>query len=90
MPACAALAVHASAVSVPVASASMRGSTPIFSEISIAGRNRSTAWPPVLRSVGARSTTVTSNPYRVSQYARTGPAMLAPEIRIRMTTSPLT
>ena len=44
-----------------------RGSTPIFSEISMAGRNRSTAWPPVLRNVGARSTTVASNPYRVSQ-----------------------
>ena len=28
----------------------------------IAGRNKSTAWPPVLRSVGARSTTVTSKP----------------------------
>ena len=28
----------------------------------MAGRNRSTAWPPVLRSAGARSTTVTSNP----------------------------
>ena len=53
--------------SVPVASASIRVSTPIFSEISIAGRNRSTAWPPVLRSAGARSTTVTSNPWRVSQ-----------------------
>lgn len=47
---------------VPVARASMRGRTPIFAEISIAGRNKSTAWPPVLRSVGARSTTVTSKP----------------------------
>ena len=29
----------------------------------------------------ARSTTVTSKPYRSSQYARAGPAMLAPEIK---------
>jgi hypothetical protein len=54
-------------VSVPVASASMRGKTRIFAEISIDGRNRSTAWPPVLRKVGARSTTVTSKSCRVSQ-----------------------
>ena len=40
----------------------MRSSTPIFSEMSIEGRNKSTAWPPVLRSVGARSTTVTVRP----------------------------
>src|SRR5271163_1159854 len=45
------------------------------------------AWPPVLRNAGARSTMVTSNPRRVSQYASTGPEMLAPDIRIRMTTS---
>jgi hypothetical protein len=56
----------------------------IFAEISIDGRNRSTAWPPVLRNVGARSTTVASKPDRVSQYASTGPAMLAPEMRIRI------
>ncbi|CNK17549.1 Uncharacterised protein [Mycobacterium tuberculosis] len=84
---CAAPSRYIVSRSVPVASASMRGSTPIFSEISMAGRNRSTAWPPVLRKAGARSTTVTSKPYRVSQYARTGPAMLAPEMRIRMATS---
>jgi hypothetical protein len=70
---------------VPVASASICGRTPILAEISIAGRNRSTAWPPALRRDGARSTTVTSKPWRVSQYASTGPAMLAPETRTRMT-----
>jgi hypothetical protein len=74
-------------LSVPVASASICRSTPIFSEISMAGRNRSTAWPPVFRSCVARSTTVTSKPRRVSQYANTGPEMLAPEIRMRMTAS---
>ena len=47
---------------VPVARRRTRGSTPMRSEISIAGRNRSTAWPPVLRSAGACSTTVTSTP----------------------------
>ena len=50
----------------------------------MAGRNRSTAWPPDLRNAGARSTTVTSKPYLLSQYARTGPAMLAPEISTLM------
>src|ERR1700743_547929 len=63
---------------------SMRGRTPLFAEISIDGRNKSTAWPPVFRSAGARSTTVTSKPPRASQYASTGPAMLAPEMRIRI------
>ena len=58
---------------VPVVAASMRGRTPIASEISMAGRNRSTACPPVLRSRGARSTTVTSKPCLTSQYASTGP-----------------
>ncbi len=73
--------------SVPVTRSMIRGNTPMRSTTSIAGRNRSTAWPPVLRSSGARSTTVTSNPYLVSQYARTGPATLAPEIRTPMTPS---
>jgi hypothetical protein len=45
---------------VPVARSSMRGRTPIFSEISMAGRNRSTACPPVLRGAEDRSTTVTA------------------------------
>lgn len=73
---------------VPVARSWMRASTPIFCEMSIAGRNRSTAWPPVLRRIGARSTTVTEKPCLVSQYASTGPAMLAPEMRIRMNMPP--
>src|SRR5579875_1865056 len=68
---------------VPVVRSSMRGSTPMCAEMSIAGRNKSTAWPPVLRNVGARSTTVTSKPRLASQYATTGPAMLAPEIKTR-------
>ncbi len=75
---------------VPVAWASMAGNTPICSEMSIAGLKRSTAWPPVLRSFGARSTTVTSKPRWVSQYARTGPAMLAPEMRTLICVTPLT
>ncbi|MCO5971007.1 hypothetical protein NDW01_21635 [Actinoallomurus sp. WRP6H-15] len=40
----------------------------------------SMGYPP-LRSAAAFSTTVTSKPYRPSQKARAGPAMLAPEIR---------
>lgn len=41
---------------------------------------KSTAWPPG-RSAGARSTTVTVQPKRVSHQASAGPATLAPEIR---------
>nr|BFE84424.1 hypothetical protein GCM10020093_070250 [Planobispora longispora] len=40
--------------------------------------------PARLAQCGARSTTVTAKPYRVSQWARTGPATLAPEMRTRM------
>ncbi|SPL89502.1 unnamed protein product [[Actinomadura] parvosata subsp. kistnae] len=38
--------------------------------------------------MGARSTTVTEKPCLISQYARTGPATLAPEMRIRMSLPP--
>ncbi len=45
---------------------------------------RSTAWPLVrTRASGSRSTSVTANPCRQSQYAAVGPARLAPEIRTR-------
>jgi len=51
---------------------------------SIAGPNRSTAWPLVrTRARGIRSTIVTTNPCRLSQYAAVEPATLAPEIRTR-------
>jgi len=41
----------------------------------------SMGYPPA-RNPLARSTTETSKPYRCSQYASAGPAMLAPETRI--------
>jgi hypothetical protein len=53
--------------SVPVRRASTWSISPIRSTMSSAGANRSTAWPPVLRSAGARSTTVTRKPLRRSQ-----------------------
>ena len=45
--------------SVPVRRSCTASSSPIRSTMSMAGANRSTAWPPVLRIVGACSTTVT-------------------------------
>src|ERR671911_457748 len=65
-----------------VRAASTSGRIPIRSTTSTADPHRSTAWPPALRISGARSTTVGSKPYRLSQYARTGPATPAPETRI--------
>src|SRR5438128_239630 len=41
----------------------------------------STGYPPS-RRCGARSITVGVNPERLSQYARVGPAILAPEMRM--------
>src|SRR5215213_4822272 len=54
----------------------MRPSTPMC-----ASPRKSTAKPPS-RNDGARSTTVVSKPYLLSQNASAGPAMLAPEMRI--------
>jgi len=71
-------------ISVRVRASITAGSTPVHSATSIAGPNRSTAWPLVrTRASGIRSTTVTANPCRHSQYAAVGPATLAPEIRTR-------
>ena len=71
-------------MSVRVRASVTAGSTPVHSATSIAGPNRSTAWPLVrTRDSGIRSTTVTANPCRDSQYAAVGPATLAPEIRTR-------
>ena len=71
-------------ISVRVRASVTAGSTPVHSATSIAGPNRSTAWPLVrTRDSGIRSTTVTANPCRDSQYAAVGPATLAPEIRTR-------
>ena len=76
--------------SVPVRRATTWSASPIRSTMSMAGAKRSTACPPVLRRAGARSTTVTRKPLRRSQYAVTGPAMLAPEIRTSIPVSLLT
>src|SRR5215218_10269219 len=71
-------------ISVRVRASITAGSTPVHSATSIAGPNRSTACPLVrTRTSGIRSTTVTVNPRRQSQYAAVGPATLAPEIRTR-------
>src|SRR3954452_13190010 len=64
-------------------------SRPMRSATVRAAPRRSTACPPG-RGAGARSTTVTAMPLRVSQDARAGPAMPAPEIstlRVIMTLS---
>src|SRR3954447_9248304 len=68
--------VYAPAVSVRAARTAV--SRPIRPMTSLATPRASTACPPGRRS-GARSTTVTSAPRRCSQWARAGPAMLAPD-----------
>ncbi len=64
----------------PVCAARIWSSNPIRLAASRPAPRMSIACPPV-RGAGARSTTVTLKPYRRSQYARAGPATLAPEIR---------
>jgi hypothetical protein len=65
-----------------VAAPRIRARIPIRSATSTACPRTSTPLPPV-RNPGERSTTVGLKPCLASQNATVGPAMLAPEIRIR-------
>src|SRR6266566_2661868 len=58
-----------------------RGQIPISLATCTASKRTSTGYPPS-RRCGARSIMVGLKPYRLSQYARVGPAILAPEMRI--------
>jgi hypothetical protein len=71
--------------SVSVQAARTCSSSPIRRTTCLATPRMSMAWPPG-RSPGERSTTVAWKPNRCSQYARAGPAMLAPEIKICLLT----
>src|SRR5437588_7642750 len=64
-----------------VCSCCRRGQIPISLATCTASKRTSTGYPPS-RSCGTRSITVGLKPYRLSQYARVGPAILAPEMRM--------
>src|SRR6266699_6155774 len=66
--------------SMVVFSCCRRGQIPMSLATCTASKRTSTGYPPS-RRCGTRSITVGLKPYRLSQYASVGPAILAPEMR---------